>query len=509
VQLTGVGRSEIGAPAGGRTLNYSPESTNLSKKSTTRGWSLVVLAGCALVFWGMVTLLESTRNEETARDAGGPEEPALTHTLAGQEQGLTGLPLLRSDSRRTPDSDELGPLFRLDEGPVEMRIDRGQTFYEAIAAQGAPHTDIMALVRDCKSFRNLTKVQAGEIFRVHIRSDGGLASLGFDMDEESHVTWVREGDTYVRVDGTYPVQYRLKGVSGTIESSLYTSLQKLDAPLSLAPKMNDILGWDIDFSRDLRQGDTFRILYDEVWKDEERVRTGSIQSLEIVNRGEVKRAYRFSTPDGRPSYYDPTGKNMQKQLMRAPLEYSRISSNFSYRRFHPILKRYMPHMGVDYAAPLGTPVRAGGDGTVVVTTHKKGNGRYVHIKHTNREYETYYLHLSRYAKGIKSGKRVTQGQIIGYVGASGYATGPHLDYRVKRNGKWVNPRTLKLPAAAPVSDVLRSSFESRTGILTATMLDLPADSTVPVPPLMLIDPPAWDGTAFAMAEIPAVVRAQH
>jgi murein DD-endopeptidase MepM/ murein hydrolase activator NlpD len=404
---------------------------------------------------------------------------------------------------------ELGPVFRPDNGPLEMRIGKGKTFYESLADHGVAHEDIMALVAACKSFRNLRSVRAGEVFRVHITSDGGLRSLGFDLDEESHVTWIREGDTYSRQDGTYPVEYLLKGVSGTIEVSLYESLQKIGAPLALAPKMNDILGWDLDFNRDLRKGDTFRILYEEVWKEDRRIRTGAIQALEIVNRGQVKRAVRFTAAGGRPGYFDPAGNNLQKQLMRAPLEYSRISSGFSHRRLHPVLKRWMPHLGVDYAAPLGTPVRAAGDGVVVAATRKKGNGRYIQIRHTNREYETFYLHLSRYARGIRTGTRVTQGQIIGYVGATGYATGPHLDYRVRRNGTFVNPRKLKLPAAAPVATDLRPHFDSLATMYAAALEELPMDQPVRVPPIMVLAPPAWDAQVFAAAEVPAMVRAAY
>jgi murein DD-endopeptidase MepM/ murein hydrolase activator NlpD len=195
--------------------------------------------------------------------------------------------------------------------------------------------------------------------------------------------------------------------------------------------------------------------------------------------------------------------------MRAPLEYSRISSGYSHRRFHPVLKRWMPHLGVDYAAPLGTPVRAGGDGVVLAATTKKGNGRYIQIRHTNREYETYYLHLSRYAKGLKKGTRVSQGQIIGYVGATGYATGPHLDYRVKRNGTFVNPRKLKLPAAAPVAKTLRPHFDSLAGMYASALEEIPAGEPVPVPPIMVLAPPAWDAQVFAAAELPEMVRAVY
>ena len=450
---------------------------------------------------------------------GGPAEPPLSHLMAPDGLFPPGeLDLERDWSFSTYvarsehpilATGELGPVFRPDNGPMEMRIGKGKTFYESLAAHGVAHEDIMALVAACKSFRNLRNVRAGELFRIHITSDGGLRSLGFDLDEESHVTWVREGDTYLREDGTYPVKHVLKGVSGTIEISLYDSLQKIGAPLALAPKMNDILGWDIDFNRDLRQGDTFRILYDEVWKQDQRVRTGAIQAVEIVNRGRVKRALRFTSEGGRPGYFDPEGNNMQKQLMRAPVEYSRISSGFSHRRFHPVLKRWMPHLGIDYAAPLGTPVRAGGDGVVVVATTKKGNGRYIQIRHTNREYETYFLHLSRYAKGVKSGTRVTQGQVIGYVGATGYATGPHLDYRVKRNGTFVNPRKLKLPAAAPVAENLRPHFDSLAAMFTAALEDLPMNQPVAVPPIMVLSPPAWDAQVFVAAEVPQMVRATY
>ncbi len=477
------------------------------------------MAGFGLLIWGAAWLNYHDQSATPEYGMGGPEEPPLidARTASGlpaagsldfDQDWSFGSYVFKSPGSVLPLS-ELGPVFRPDEGPMEMRIGRGMTFYESLSARGVAHEDIMTLVSACKPFRNLRNVRAGELFRIHITSDGGLRSLGFDLDEESHVTWQRQGDTYVRQDGTYPVVHRLKGVSGTIETSLYESLQKIGAPLTLAPKMNDILGWDIDFNRDLRKGDTFRIVFDEVWKEDQLVRTGSIKALEIVNRGKVKQAFRFTSEGGRPGYFDSDGNNMQKQLMRAPLEYSRVSSGFSHRRLHPVLKRWMPHLGVDYAAPLGTPVRAGGDGVVVAATTKKGNGRYIQIRHTNREYETYYLHLSKYAKGIKSGKRVSQGQIIGYVGATGYATGPHLDYRVKRNGTFVNPRKLKLPAAAPVANDLRPHFDSLKAMYIAALEDLPLGKPVPVAPIVVLEPPAWDAQVFAAAELPEMVRAVY
>jgi len=197
---------------------------------------------------------------------------------------------------------------------------------------------------------------------------------------------------------------------------------------------------------------------------------------------------------------------LQKQLLRAPVEYSRISSDFSYRRFHPVLKRWMPHLGVDYAAPLGTPIRAAGDGVIVAARKKKGNGRYVQIRHTNREYETFYLHLSGYAQGVREGATVRQGQIIGYVGASGYATGPHLDYRVKQSGSFVNPRQLKLPPAAPVAGDQLARFQA-LGEQYAVALDaVPVGAAVDIPTIAVIQPPAWDAAAYASAYAPLQVK---
>ena len=456
---------------------------------------------------------DATDMNANLRGVGGPAELPLAEALpaARISQALAEDPFLPLGRPETVilSSDELGPVFRRDEGPVEIRIAPGQTFYEALAAREVAHEDIMTLVAAVKDFRNLRSVRKGEVFRIHITSDGGLRSLGFDLDEESHVLFEREGDTYTRQDFTYPVEHRLLAVGGTIDVSLYASLQEVGAPLDLAPKMSDILGWDVDFTRDLRRGDTFRIVYEEMWKDGKRVRIGRILATELVNRGRPRSAYLFTGTDGRPGYYDDQGNNLAKTLMRAPLEYSRISSRFSYRRFHPVLKRWMPHLGVDYAAPLGTPVRAAGDGTVLVAGHKKGNGRYIQIRHTNSEYQTYYLHLSRFAKGIKKGKSVNQGEIIGYVGATGYATGPHLDFRVKRNGKFVNPRKLKLPAAAPVSEDLKSRFAAMTSRFTNLLGEVALDrQPTLLPPLQPAEAPL-EGPVLTARPLPAGIAARH
>ena len=393
---------------------------------------------------------------------------------------------------------------------LDLVIQPRQTFYEALAALEVPHQDIMALVRAVQPFRDLRKVKTGDSFRVELSVREELRSFGFDLDLESWVRYTRQEDgSFAQELGAYPVERRTVGVSGVIESSLYASLQAAGAPLNLAAKINDVLGWDLDFSRDPRRGDQFRIVYEEVYKDGAFVRTGPILACSYVGAGRDLAAYRYTLRDGKAGYYDREGNNLQKQLMRAPVNYSRISSDFSYNRLHPVLRRRMPHLGVDYAAPIGTPVWAAGDGVVVEKGRKTGNGRYVRIRHTNREYETYYLHFSRFARGVDVGTRVRQGDVIGYVGISGYATGPHLDFRVKKSGRFVNPRTLKLPPAAPVPAqeqasylALRSSYDAALAELAGT-----AGEPVLVTALDVAGPPWWDARLHARLAVPPTLRA--
>ena len=251
-----------------------------TKKLTTLAIGLI----CVGLLVGGVSLRHSEQPATvTESGMGGPAEPPLALGTVGFLPKTDGtdavdryLPALAGSFVATDLAylpiDELGPISRSATAPKDMVIAPRQTFYEALAARGVPHNDIMALVKACGDFRNLRNVRSGEVFRVDIADDGGLRSLGFDLDEESYIVWHRDGDTYRREDGNYPVTRQMRGIAGTITHSLYASLQQLDAPLALAAKMNDILGWDIDFSRDLRKGDTFGIIYEEVWKNGNLVR---------------------------------------------------------------------------------------------------------------------------------------------------------------------------------------------------------------------------------------------
>jgi murein DD-endopeptidase MepM/ murein hydrolase activator NlpD len=256
----------------------------------------------------------------------------------------------------------------------------------------------------------------------------------------------------------YPV-YR----EGVIDSSLFEAAANADIPEDVIMDLVAIFGWDIDFSLDIRSGDRFGIVYEELYKDDVKIRNGRILSANFINDGKTYRAAYYTDPSGNSDYYAPDGKSMRKAFLRSPVKFSRISSRFSNNRWHPVLSKWRSHKGVDYAAARGTPIRASGDGKIIHAGKKGGYGRLIVIRHGGR-YTTAYGHLHRYAKGVRSGKKVKQGQIIGYVGSSGLATGPHLHYEFRVNGVHRNPLTVKLPEAQPVNTAYLDHFRDQTQV---------------------------------------------
>ena len=248
---------------------------------------------------------------------------------------------------------------------------------------------------------------------------------------------------------------------GIISSNLFSTSQAIGLPDNLTMQLAQIFQWDIDFVLDIRPGDEFFALVEEQYLGGEFIGFGDILSARFVNQGRTFTAVRYTTENGVSDYFNAQGRSMRKAFLRAPVEFSRISSSFNLRRKHPLYKTVRPHRGIDYAAPPGTPILAAGDGRVEIASRTKPNGRYVVIKH-GEQFVTKYLHLSKFARGIKPGKRVNQGQIIGYVGSTGYATGPHLHYEFLVNGVHQNPRTVSLPQAKPVNEKEISRFRDRT-----------------------------------------------
>jgi murein DD-endopeptidase MepM/ murein hydrolase activator NlpD len=255
-------------------------------------------------------------------------------------------------------------------------------------------------------------------------------------------------------------------LEGTITSSLFGAVEDAGADPDLAVRVAEVFQWDIDFLRDLRRGDRFVVLASRETVDGEFYRWGTIYAARFVNGGRTLDAFVYPDDEGRLGYYDGRGSPLRKQFLRSPLRFSRVTSRFSMRRYHPVLQRSMPHYGVDYGAPVGTPVMATADGVVTLAGRNGGAGNMVTLRHPNG-YETSYLHLSRYGPGVRRGTRVAQGQVVGYVGSSGLSTGPHLDYRVKLNGRWVNPLTLASPPAKPLGDSRRARFVAHAEAVVA------------------------------------------
>jgi hypothetical protein len=295
------------------------------------------------------------------------------------------------------------------------------------------------------------KLLPGTEFRGCRLPSGSLEALDvvFDRRNEVHLEAGDDGIAATRVER--PVDSEVMRIEGVVESSLFGAMDSAGAGADLAVRVAQIYQWDIDFFRDLRQGDSFVVVAERQEIEGEFFAWGTIFAARFVNRGRVLDAIVYPDNDGRLGYFDLDGHPLRKQFLKAPLEFSRVTSGFSTNRFHPVLKKRMPHYGVDYGAPTGTPVHVTADGTVTLAGRNGGGGNMVTVRHTNG-YETNYLHLSRFAKGMRRGVRVSQGQVIGYVGSTGLASGPHLDYRVQQNGRWINPLSISSPPVKPLAD---------------------------------------------------------
>ena len=361
--------------------------------------------------------------------------------------------------------------------PLERWIRSGDTLDRVLTRAGVPESELRQASESVAEVLDPRRLRARDPVYSMVRRGGELVAVRLPRRGQGVV--VAE-----RTDGVWHSRYRpyrrahvRRLVGGEVRGALESSIRRAGGPPRLASSMARVLQWDLDFNRDLRPGDRFEILYDELLLDGKAEGVAAIVALRYRNRESWLEAYRFSGAEdtgaedavaaaqsGANRYYDGEGQPLRRQFLRSPLPYSRVTSRFSMNRFHPILKRRMPHFGVDYGAPTGTPVRATADGTVVSAGTRGGGGRTVRLRHANG-YLTAYLHLSGYAEGIRSGRRVQQGQVVGYVGSSGLSTGPHLDYRVQRNGRWINPATLVNDPVPPLAaDVLPAFFRHRDSL---------------------------------------------
>ena len=337
---------------------------------------------------------------------------------------------------------------------------------------------------DLANLRALSGVRAlvdrlvpGEALRLTHRN-GELLSLERNLSLTEQLKVTRAADGFRADVSARPIEARVTVAHGVIDSSLFDAAQGAGMQDQTVLQLAQIFGWDIDFALDLRPGDEFTVSYQRLYQHGEYLQDGPILAARFTNQGHEVRAVRFRSPDGTERYYSPDGRSMQKAFLRAPLEFRRISSGFSRARYHPILDLVRAHQGVDYAAPSGTPVRAAGDGRIRFRGVKGGYGNLIEIDHGGG-IVTVYGHLSRFAGAARVGARVQQGQTIAYVGMTGLATGPHLHYEYRLNGRYLDPQHVKLPDATPLDASLQADFRRQTApLLAAIGLAAPAQPAV-------------------------------
>lgn len=354
-----------------------------------------------------------------------------------------------------------------------MKIARGATLAGILAGEGFDAAETAKLREAVKPVYDLARLRSGQEMRFFSYTEGGWAGLEYDVDGDRYLAVSPEGDGYAAVLRPVPYTAETAVVWGAVEDTTIGAVARAGEEQALALEMAEILGWDIDFYTDVQRGDSFRLLFEKKFLRGEFRGYGAILAVEFVNQGKAVRAFRFTDPaSGKASYYDDASQSMRKAFLKSPLPFgARVTSRFSLRRLHPIRRVYRAHYGVDYSAPIGHPVRATAPGTVLSAGRNGAAGLMVHLRHANA-YETMYLHLSRVGAGVRKGARVEGGQVIGYVGSSGESTGPHLDYRIKNHGRYINPLSAKFEPAEPLRAELRPEFERVAAIYRAA-LDAP------------------------------------
>jgi murein DD-endopeptidase MepM/ murein hydrolase activator NlpD len=355
-------------------------------------------------------------------------------------------------------TEEAVPIKPKEYREITGNIEKGETLFDIFKKYKLDIVELFKLKEASADVHKLRDLYPGRPYKIIIDDNTKINEFTYWIDDDNILNITRTESGFCAEKKAIEYEKRIQHIGGVIKDNLILSVGEGRENLMLALQLSDIFAWDIDFTTDIRNGDVFKIVVEGCYLNGEFKKYGDILSAEFINNGETFPAYRFEH-NGKIDYFDVDGNSLRRSFLKAPLSFRRVSSGFSKRRFHPVLKIYRPHLGVDYAASTGTPVSAVGDGTVFFAGYKGQNGNIVIIRHFNG-YKTYYGHLSKIGKGIKKRVGVKQGRIIGYVGATGLATEPHLDYRIKINNNFVNPLTLKLPRGKSIPNNLMSAFET-------------------------------------------------
>ncbi|MFC7296173.1 peptidoglycan DD-metalloendopeptidase family protein [Marinobacter aromaticivorans] len=390
-----------------------------------------------------------------------------------QKQARTPEKSVKSESQPEDTAAESGPEVAEntpEPAPVESEprlkwqsfdIESGDTLSSLFKKAGFNDGMMLSVIHGEGEADKIQRLYAGETIRFGIDSEGGLAAVELQRNLLETLKIARQEGTFSGETVIRKPEPRPAFASGTIDDSLYLAARDAGLNDRLTMKLAGIFGWDIDFVYDVRKGDRFEVVYEELYLDGEKFDTGRILSARFINRGEENLALLYTDSNGESDYYSPDGKSMRKAFLRTPIS-ARVSSPFNLQRRHPVLDVVRPHEGTDYAAPPGTPIKAAGNGRVQFAGWKGGYGRTVVLKHGDN-ITTLYAHMSRIGKGIKNGTRVKQGETIGYVGSSGMVTGPHLHYEFRLNGSPRNSRTVKLPDAQPIPATEMVRFKKFAG----------------------------------------------
>jgi murein DD-endopeptidase MepM/ murein hydrolase activator NlpD len=341
----------------------------------------------------------------------------------------------------------------------EERIQRGDTVASVLARLSVNDPEAMSYLLQAKDVRSLYQLVPGRSIRAVTTQDGRLQSLAYVNTDGRRLSVTRGDAGFSATEEIPQTEQWVMQSSGEIVTSLFGATDAAGIPDLVATQLAEIFSSDIDFHRDLRRGDRFSVVYEALAADGEFVGFGRVLAAEFVNQDRSFRAVFFRDDEGRNGYYTPDGKNMRKAFLRSPIEFSRVTSGFSNSRFHPVLKAWRAHKGIDYGAATGTRVRVTADGFVTFAGRKGGYGNVVTVRHPNG-YTTLYAHLSGFAQGIRPGKRIVQGEVVGLVGSTGLATGPHLHYEFHVNGVHQNPMRLAMPPGPPINEQSRASFEA-------------------------------------------------
>jgi murein DD-endopeptidase MepM/ murein hydrolase activator NlpD len=333
---------------------------------------------------------------------------------------------------------------------------RNQNITDTLVGHGISSQEIFQLVKSTRPVYNLAMIKAGVPYTLQLTQKGEFNDFHFAVDDERYLTISRDASgRFAALIKPFPYETKVEMVWGKIDGSLVAAVLDAGEQELLAMNLAEIFGWDIDFYTDIQRGDAFRALVEKKYLDGEFKKYGAILAAGITNQNKEFSGFRFVDEQGRPAYFDYDGKALKKSFLKSPLKFARVSSRFSNARFHPILRVVRPHLGVDYAAPQGTPVQAVASGTILSAGWNGDGGRTIAVRHEGG-YETRYLHLSGFV--VRAGQRVAQGDVIGYVGATGLATGPHLDFRILQHGKYVNPLKMIFPPAPPIPQKEKARF---------------------------------------------------